>query len=275
MTHTVHTHTAGEAGLFVNAYLIETADGVIVIDTSLLNTEIDQLADRIDALGKPVLGIFVTHAHPDHFNGVDTLVRRNPGTPVYATEGVARVIAEIADAKRAQWGPVYGDEWPAVTALPTVKLADGEKVQFQDLSITARELGAGESHADSYLLLTPDEGDVVAFIGDIAFHGCHSYTADGHTGAWLENLSLLEGELDGVKVLYPGHGAPAGLELLSGQRAYLEFYRAQVAELAVDGQLDDAGKQELENRLSGFAPESGLTWMIQLGAPMVAAELSA
>ena len=51
--------------------------------------------------------MFVTHAHPDHFNGVSELVR-DRDVPVYAGAAVARVIREIADAKRAQWGPVYG-----------------------------------------------------------------------------------------------------------------------------------------------------------------------
>ncbi|CAN5773564.1 hypothetical protein BH23ACT8_BH23ACT8_09840 [soil metagenome] len=35
MSLTVHTHTAGETGLLVNSYLLESPDGVLAVDTSL------------------------------------------------------------------------------------------------------------------------------------------------------------------------------------------------------------------------------------------------
>src|SRR5688572_10871997 len=137
---TIHTYTAAEAGLNVNSYLAETPDGVVVVDTNLLNSDIAALVTRVAALKKPLLGVFVTHAHPDHFNGVNALVDGHD-VPVYATSGVASAIREIADAKRAQWGPVYGEEWPAVTAYPTVELADGQQVVIDGVAYTAREVG--------------------------------------------------------------------------------------------------------------------------------------
>ncbi|MDI2129107.1 MBL fold metallo-hydrolase [Yinghuangia seranimata] len=272
---TVHTHTAGEAGLFVNAYLVETADGVVVIDTSLLNTDIAELAARVAAVGKPLLGVFVTHAHPDHFNGAHALVAAH-GAPVYATTAVAKTIRDIADAKRAQWGPVYGDEWPAETAYPTVELADGDTVVLGGVTFTAREVGPAESHADSYLLAQAGDGRPVAFIGDLAFHHVHSYTADGHSTRWLEALDTLTRELADAAVLYPGHGAPGGVELFAAQRQYLLFYREAVRGIAAGAPaLDDAGKERLDRAVRAYLPDAPLTWMIGLGADAVAAELAA
>jgi glyoxylase-like metal-dependent hydrolase (beta-lactamase superfamily II) len=65
-----------------------------VIDTNLLVSDIEALRARLRALQKPLLAILVTHAHPDHFNGVLGLVQDNE-VPVYATAGVGRVIEEI------------------------------------------------------------------------------------------------------------------------------------------------------------------------------------
>lgn len=272
---TIHTHTAGETGLYVNSYLLESAHGVVVVDASLLNTDIAALGTRLAALGKPLLGVFVTHAHPDHFNGVHALVAVRPDVSVYATAAVAATIREIADAKRAQWGPVYGDEWPAVTAYPTVELADREQVVLDEITYTARELGAAESHADSYFLAQPADAAPVAFIGDLAFHGVHSYTADGHSTRWLEVLDRLAGELADVARLFPGHGEPTGPELFTAQRRYLLRYQEAVRQLA-DGRpsLDEAAKAELDAQIRQFLPNAPLTWMIGLGADAVAAELS-
>jgi glyoxylase-like metal-dependent hydrolase (beta-lactamase superfamily II) len=272
---TLHTYTAGESGLFVNSYLLETASGVVVVDTNLLVPDIAALRTRVAAVGKPLHAVFVTHAHPDHFNGVFDLVR-DVDVPVYATAGVAKVIREIADAKRAQWAPVYGRQWPVETAYPTVDLTDGQSVDVDGLTITAHELGPAESHADSYLVATSPGERPVAFIGDLAFHGTHPYTADGHSSAWLAALDALAAELADVRLLLPGHGPAAGPELLADQRRYLLFYREVVRRLA-DGapSLTEAAKAQLDADLRRFLPDAPLTWMIQLGADAVAAELAA
>jgi glyoxylase-like metal-dependent hydrolase (beta-lactamase superfamily II) len=269
---TIHTYTAGEPGLFVNSYLMETATGVIVVDANLLVADIEALRARLSALRKPLRAVFVTHAHPDHFNGVAALVRERE-VPVYAVASVARAIREIADAKRAQWGPVYGDQWPSDTYYPNTELVDGQPVELDGVTFTAHDLGPAESHADSYLLAGAD-GSRVAFIGDVAFHGTHAYTADGHTTAWLVTLDRLGRELAGVRLL-PGHGQPAGAELLADQRRYLMHYREVVRRLARDHQpLDDTARADLEASMRTFLPDAPLSWLIGLGADAVGAELT-
>lgn len=271
----IHTYRAAETGLFVNSYLVEGETGVVVVDTSLLASDTEALRARLKALKKPLRAILVTHAHPDHFNGVLALVQDGE-VPVYAAASVARVITEIAEAKRARWGPVYGEEWPAGAYYPNTLLADGEAVRVDELAFTVRELGPVESHADSYFTLTADGSGPVAFIGDLAFHGTHPFTEDGHSRAWLAALDMLASELGEVRALYPGHGGPASPDLFAEQRRYLMYYRELIRRLA-DGepQLTDVAKQELDAAMQGFLPGAPLTWMIGLGADAVAAELTA
>jgi glyoxylase-like metal-dependent hydrolase (beta-lactamase superfamily II) len=271
----VHTYRAAESGLYVNSYLVEGTSGVVVVDTNLLVSDIEALQARLRALRKPLLAILVTHAHPDHFNGVLSLVK-DKEVPVYATTGVGRAIEEIADAKRAQWSPAYGAEWPAETYYPNSLLADGAQVQLDDMSFTVREVGPAESHADSYLFMAANGSAPIAFTGDLAFHGTHPYTADGHSGAWLVALDVLSSELAGIGTLYPGHGDPAGPDLLAAQRRYLLYYRELIRRLSGgEAVLSETAKSELSTALRAFLPDAPLTWMIELGADAVAAELAA
>jgi glyoxylase-like metal-dependent hydrolase (beta-lactamase superfamily II) len=265
--HRIHTYTAAEAGLLVNSYLVEAADGVVLVDANLLQSDIDALHARLRALRKPLLGVFVTHAHPDHFNGLPTLAAGD--VPVFAAKDVADTIATIADAKREQWQPVYGAEWPDTHRVPDHHLADGETVDVGGLRFTLHAVGAAESHADSYLTL----GDT-AFIGDLAFNGTHPYTADGHTDSWLAALDTLAGRLAGHTLL-PGHGGPGDVRMLADQRRYLMMYRESVRRLAAGSpSLTDEQRAELTDVMTRFLPDAPLAWMIALGADAVAAELA-
>jgi glyoxylase-like metal-dependent hydrolase (beta-lactamase superfamily II) len=266
----IHTYTAAEPGLFVNSYLLESADGVVLVDAGLLVSDARALNARIAALRKPLVAAFVTHPHPDHFNGLPYVAA---DVPVYATALVAATIGETAAAKREQWQPTYGPEWPDRFRVPDHHLDGGAAVQFGGLSIAVHDVGPAESHADSYLVAEA-AGKRAAFIGDLAFDRTHSYTADGHSGAWLRVLDRVAGDLAGVP-LYPGHGSPGDSGLLVRQRQYLLMYREAVRRLA-DGapSLTGGQKAELTATMRSYLPGASLDFLVGLGADAVAAELA-
>ena len=271
----IHTYRAAEPGLHVNSYLVEAEAGVVVVDTNLLVSDIEALRARLRALNKPLLAILVTHPHPDHFNGVFGLAQDGE-VPVHAAASVARVIGEIAEAKREQWSPAYGAEWPAKTYYPNSPLADRAEVRFGELTFTVRELGPAESHADSYFVLSADGRAPVAFIGDLAFNSTHPYTADGHSAGWLATLDVLASELADIGTLYPGHGDPAGPGVFAEQRRYLLYYRELIRRLSGgQGTVPPSARAELDAAMQAFLPGAPLTWMIGLGADAVAGELAA
>jgi glyoxylase-like metal-dependent hydrolase (beta-lactamase superfamily II) len=239
----------------------------VLIDANLLLSDIHALAARIAAVRRPLVGVFVTHAHPDHFNGLPVLA--GDEVPVYAALEVADTIAQIADAKRRQWQPVYGDEWPDRHRVPDRRLASGDVVTLGGLRFTVHAVGAAESHADSCIRL-----DEHAFIGDLAFPGIHPFTADGHTSRWLAALDTLADKLGGA-TLFPGHGATGGIGMLADQRRYLMMYRETVGRLAAGApMLTEAQREQLTAVMTRFLPDAPLTWMIGLGADAVAAELA-
>jgi glyoxylase-like metal-dependent hydrolase (beta-lactamase superfamily II) len=270
----VHTVTASPQGILVNAYVVETKNGLVVVDSALTVSDARALRTRVDELGKPLLGVVLTHGHPDHYNGVAALVADRDSVPIYATAGVDGVIRESDAAKEQQWRPMFGDEWPAPRAFPTRIVNDGEELVLDGIHWRVHAIGPGESHADAYWSAAGSDGTSF-FVGDVVMHGVHAYLSDGHSAAWLANLLRLRPILAGARALYPGHGMASGVELLDWQRGYLEAYRAAVEELrAGASSLSEAAKQALTERMKAQYPNAGLEFLIPLGADSVAAELS-
>lgn len=269
----IHTHASGEQGLFANAYLVETTHGVVVIDATLTHTESRALRTRLQSLGKPLLAVLLTHAHPDHVAGVTELVG-SVDTPIVALASIDALMRTTEAAKRAQWGPVYQDEWIEQWTYPTRLVHDRDTLTFDGVTYRVYDLGpGGDCDANSLWILESDPQ--AAFIGDLVFNGTHVYTSDNHLLAWLANLQRARTLLAAVPTLYPGHGQPGGPDLLDAQRDYLLAYCAAVKELAA-GQpaLSEEAKRRLVARMAQVRPGSGLAFLIGLGADAVAAELA-
>src|SRR6478735_3466296 len=104
-TPLVHGFGATGAGTPVNAYIVEGASGVAVVDATLTVSDGRALRERVDALGKPLLGVVVTHAHPDHYGGLAELVGGPdaPATVFSADVAYDRRHCYLADGFHEQW----------------------------------------------------------------------------------------------------------------------------------------------------------------------------
>jgi glyoxylase-like metal-dependent hydrolase (beta-lactamase superfamily II) len=270
---TIHVYRSAERGIFVNSFFVEGSDAVVAVDAPLLRSDARAFRARLDALGKPLAGVLINHPHPDHYNGVTELVEGH-SVPIVALADVDVEIRARDGEKRAQWGPMFGDEWPSSATFPTEHAKDCEVVELGGLAFTPIDLGAGESVSETLWRLTADRP--VAFTGDLVFAGVHPYVADGHTAAWIESLDRAKQLLDPTTVLYIGHGGPSvGIGALQEQKAYLLMLREVIRRLSAGADhLEPAAKEELQRIMWEFLPDAPLAWLLGAGCDAVAAELS-
>ena len=99
----VHTYHSPQPGFFVNAYLVETPAGIVVVDGTLTVSDSRAVRARLEAIGKPLLAVLVTHPHPDHYAGVAAVVAGN-NVPIVAAASVEKSFA-------ATTRPRTGDRW--------------------------------------------------------------------------------------------------------------------------------------------------------------------
>jgi len=269
---TIHTYQSPPTGFFVNAYLVEMPAGGGVVDGTLTVSDSRALRAKLEATGKPLLAVLVTHPHPDHYAGVAGVVAGD-AVPVVAAASVDRIIRRDDAAKEQVIGGILGAEWSANRMFPNQTLADWESVTFGDVAFTLRDTGAGESGADTYWTAPALPG--VVFTGDLISPFLDAYNADGFSGRWLEKLDRLERDLGGAALLYPGHGGAATPAALAWQRRYLEPLRETVRALA-NGQptLTDAQKAEAKQRLDEFVPDQRLEFFVDFSLDAVAKELA-
>lgn len=271
---TVHTYASGEGGIFVNAFLVETPSALVAVDTTLTESTSKELRGHIDALGKPLEAVLITHGHPDHVAGTANVVR-GLSPRIIATEQCVALMQRTEEAKRRQWTPVFGAEWVQRWTYPDTTAKTGARFDIGGATFSLLDIGPG-GDADTNAVWFLEAPARTAFLGDVVFNAHHSYVADGHVLAWLANLTLLGEACRGMDVVFPGHGAPDRPErLFSEQRDYLLALIAHVKELAGGASsLSDGAKQELERRMKARIPSAGLSFLIALSADAIARELN-
>ena len=254
-----------EASLFpVNAYLVETRTGVVVVDATLGVSDGQALRSRVKALKKPLAAVIITHSHPDHYGGVTSLLA-GTDVPVFAVAGVNEVIRRDDAAKERILRPMFGDEWAAIRTFPSRIVRGGERVTIGDAVFAVTDLGPGESPHDSLWVLESD-GPPQAFVGDLVYSHMHPFLGDGFYDRWLVNLERAKRELSPGATLFMGHGQPvAGHSILEWQAHYIKRF-IDVLRSAVEheGLQGDALADAVTGTMKQFLPGEDLLFLLRL-----------
>jgi len=253
-----------QASLFpVNAYLIESDSDVVAVDATLGMSDGRRLRARINETGKPLAGVIVTHAHPDHYGAVTALVSGSD-VPVYAVGGVDDVIRRDDAEKERILRPMFGDEWATIRTFPTHRVQDGDRVSIGRATFRVVDAGPGESPHDSWWMLESDARTRV-FAGDLVYNRMHAYLADGFCDQWLDNLARAKRELPTDADLFVGHGDPTrGPEILDWQVGYIEAFLAAVRSGVEDGLTGDELTGAVARRMKTYLPDDDLEFLMRL-----------
>ena len=265
---TIHRFPVNQEGAFVNAYLVETSSGVVAVDGLLTVSESTAMRDGLERIGKPLRGVLVTQAHPDHYAGLGQLVGGDD-VPIFAPKGVIDAI-EADDAIKDQViGSMFGDEWPARRIFPNTPVVDGESIAFDDVTFTVIDLGPSESPHDSPWVLGNDEK--VVFLGDQIYDRKHCFLADGFYVEWLANIETLRARFPRDAVFYIGHGGPVGQAMWEWQRRYIELFVDAVSR--ADWTEPEGAKSAVVNRMTAYEPTDELRFLMELSIEPVAVQL--
>jgi glyoxylase-like metal-dependent hydrolase (beta-lactamase superfamily II) len=215
--------------VWTNSIVVRGDDGLIVVDPGIEGAELDELADDLERLGRPVVAGFSTHPHWDHllWHG------RFGDVPRYATAANARLAGEAREQAQAAAAEEASGVPLELVALVTALPAGGGPVPGEIIEHQAHAVG----HA---AILLADRGVLLA--GDMLSDELIPLFDRRQTdqlGAYETALDRLGDAVGRVEVVVPGHGAVArGPEVaarLAADRAYIDALRRD--EEPVDARL--------------------------------------
>ena len=272
MKPVIHRYKSNEPMLQVNAYVIETAKGIVAVDTTLTMSDSLAFKRMMDELNKPLLGIVLTHGHPDHVAGTANIAP-NGKVPIIALQSVHDLMKATEEMKHKQWSSMFGAEWIPTWVYPNQVVRDGETVTLGDIKLSVVDLGpGGDCDANSIWLLNDSPH---AFLGDFIYHQNHTYMADGSILRWLANLERFKPLLRSYGIYYVGHGDPCDFKAIASQEEYfLTYCSAILMHTGGTGLFTEEIKAKFEASMVSSYPDYGCQFMIGLAAVTVGKELS-
>lgn len=258
----LEVYTADTQGIGVTSTLIYGEHEAILVDTQFRVSDAEQLADRIAANGRRLKAILVTHPHFDHFYGTSVLLKRFPGTPVYASASDVEYIKGDLAGTLAQIRARFGaDTIPADIQIPQPWPDTHLTVDGQSVDVIAGLQGDVGPGPRNNVVWVPSLA--AAIVGDIAFNQVHLSlrTTDTHSRkAWRETLRLVQERHPGIVVA--GHKnhtqLPDTPDVLAFNDAYLAEFEAALAASRSAGELVAAMKQKF--------PQAGLDRILSFTA---------
>lgn len=216
----IQPFTSSEAGAWSNSYLISGDSEAILFDVFMLHSDAVQIADGITKSGKTLKTVMISHAHPDHFMGLDVITERFPKAQVVSTQSVVTDIRTDGPWMFSMLQGKLGAEGPRRLVVPEA-LAE-PVLTLEGVKLEVVEFGEGESKHIAAVYIPGLKSFLSA---DLVYNQAHLYLQERHLESWLARLDELEAfAKDRVATIHPGHGKAAGLELIGQTRAYLHDF---------------------------------------------------
>ena len=269
----VHIHTSSHSAFFVNSFIIEGNKSLVLVDTQFVLSEAAAVAERIATLQKPLAAILITHPHPDHYNGLASILEKYPGTKVYATAGTIAGMRASAEPKRAYWTPIVGADYPQRFAFPDVTISDQEHLRIDGIELVVTDFGPTECSDNSAIEL-PQIDSVI--ISDLVYNRVHPWLAEGRSELWLVALAEAKRRFSSSNVLYAGHGAAGPPTIIEDQAAYINGVRDVVAKaMRDDPVLSDATKASVRQTILAGRQNWPLEMVVEMNTEGLANEIRA
>ncbi|MEM9548392.1 MAG: MBL fold metallo-hydrolase [Bacteroidota bacterium] len=221
----------------VNSYIFSNGTTLMVMDVLRSTEDARQLAEYITSKALPLTHIFITHGHPDHYIGMDHLMRVFPEVKIMVSneetkqdiigfstwmESIGWLDGEPNLKPKSDKNPDGFDYENHIRVLEssTFTLEGGGTLEFKN----------DYKAAEAEHLTTVYSRDLNAlFTSDFCYNGVHLWLGQGvdaiHIANWKAELHRFKEKFtNSTLTVYPGHGNSSDTTLFDTVLQYIEDF---------------------------------------------------
>ena len=239
-------------GFINNPGFVLVRGGVVVVDPGSSVQTGEMVLGKIAAITKdPVVAVFNTHFHGDHWLGNQAIRAAYPKAVIYAHP---RMVEAIKGSEGDNWVKLLSDATDGATrgtvaVTPDLGLDHDESLKLH--GTTFRLIHNDRAHTDNDLMVEVVEEGVL-FLGDNVRNKSIAANFPEHGSA--------KGQIDAIDMalksrathFIPGHGQSGGREIVLAQRQFLVALRTSVKKYYDQGMSDFEMKDKVMADLAAY-----------------------
>lgn len=221
--------TSDDNGFKVVSVIIVGKEEVALVDAQWSLSYGYRVLAEIIELNKPLKTVYVSHAHPDHYFGLQGILAHFPEARVLALPDVARVVNEQLTGKLDEWREEIGIFNVPDREIPfTVMDTDSFEVEGERVEVFGKVWGDLKYNTVVHI---PSLSTLIG--SDVLFNRAHPFTCEvtaEERELWLAELDRFEAM--GCECVIPGHakhGLPYDNSSIEYTRQYLIATREELA----------------------------------------------
>jgi len=219
----VEVYNASENAFGVASVIISGKTDAVLIDAQFTLADAEKVANEIKKSGKKLTVIYVSHADPDYYFGLEVFKKYFPEVTAYASPATVEAIKSSAQKKLDVWGERLGKAITSNVVLPQVLKGNSIELEGRKLEI----VGLEDFPAKTFVWVP----SIKAVIGGINVFGTtfNLWMADAQTAEARKNWITVLDKIEALNptIVIPAHAnnaSPFDVSAVKHTKSYIQFY---------------------------------------------------
>jgi len=279
----IRTNTHGMNKLSTKTFVSDDKQGFLVASVIIMGKKECVLVDaqwsianghrvvaEIIESGLELKAIYVTHAHPDHYFGLEPIVDAFPNAKILAIPIVCQYVAEQFKDKTTHWEDIIGKNNVPTRAIPVEPLLEDHiMLEGERIEIIPRMMG--DMRYNTVVWIPSIKTLIAADVMEMYTHLFICEITKEDRAQWIKDIEYLE--TLGAEVVIPGHaklGAPWDDSVFDYCKTYLQVAEEQLAKtdsaaeyfLTMCQLYPDSVLITLSNEMNAMVLKGGREWQL-------------
>ena len=219
----LEVYNASENAFGVASVIVSGKTDAVLIDAQFTLEDAEKVASQIKKSGKKLTVLYVSHADPDYYFGLEVFKKHFPEVTAFASPATVEAIKASAQKKLDVWGERLGKAITSNVVLPQVIKGNSIDLEGQKLEV----VGLEEFPTKTFVWVP----SIKAVIGGINVFGTtfNLWMADAQTPEARKNWMAVLDKIEALNpsIVIPAHAnnaSPFDVSAIKHTKSYIQFY---------------------------------------------------